>query len=821
MTPSAPSVYLARLGRDFAVAGRPADEERRLSALQRYAILDTSSDAAFDRIARIAARLFGAPIALISLVDRDRLDFKARCGLDAVTIERDVAFCAHAVLGDAVFLVRDTAEDPRFAQNPLLTGAPHARFYAGAPLTTPDGFNVGTLCVIDTVPRPAFDHDDCALLQDLAAMVIERLEAGYAARDLLSVDRRRQETRKRLATAENMLRLFIEQAPTAIAILDTELRYLAVSRRWLSDLRLNEDDVIGRGHADLFGAAAAPWQDRLGACLAGAPSQGGADRLQRPDGSVAWVRWQLRPWQQADGAPGGVVMFTEIVTDRLRTERQLRDNVARSRALYHNTPVMLHSIDAERRIIAVSDYWLAMLGYDRREVIGRKPTDFMTPASRKYADEVAVPDFTELGRCADVALQFAKKHGGHLDVLVTATSERDAEGRLVCSHAVLVDVTEKNEAQAALRQSERQLRLIADALPILICNIDRDLRYRFLNRTFAQWLKATPEEAEGKKATDVLPPEMRAGLQPHLEAALRGERRDLAVEITYPDGQTRQVEGNYLPVVDDAGRVDSVVATGTDTTERKATEAQLRQAQKMEAVGHLTGGLAHDFNNLLAIVLGNLQLLERRMEQDERDERARRRVRAAVDAAKRGAELTARLLAFSRRQRLAPKVIDLNQLIGGMKTLLRRTLGETIELAVVGADDLWPTKIDPSQVETAILNLAINARDAMPDGGWLRVETSNACLDAADAARNRDAAPGCYVVIAVSDTGVGIPAALQDKVFQPFFTTKEVGEGSGLGLSMVYGFVKQSGGHVRTRSTPGEGTTIEIFLPRATAAGMP
>ncbi len=778
-------------------------------------MLDTAPDPAFDRIARIAARLFDAPIALIRLADRNGVRFMAGYGLDVAQIDRDDAFHAQAILAGEVFVVPDAAEDPRFAQSPLVTDAPHIRFCAAAPLTMPDGHNVGTLCVMDTAPRPAPGEDERADLRDLAAMAVERLEIDHVAGDRLSLGLERQETVRRLAAAESRLRLFIDKAPAAIAILDADLRYLAVSRRWLSDLRLTEDAVIGRGHADLFGAAGADWQERLARCRAGQPLRGEEDRLRRADGSAEWVRWQLWPWPQADGTPGGVVMFTEIVTARRRTEQQLRDSEARYRSLYHNTPVMLHSIDADRRFIAVSDYWLAQLGYERREVLGRRPTEFLTAESRKYAQEVVLPAFAEQGRFVDAEFQFVKKNGGHLDVLVTAASQYDADGRLVCSHAVLVDITERKKAQAALRQSERQLRLIADALPILICNIGPDLRYRFLNRTFAQWLKATPEEAEGKKATEVMAPEMRAQLQPHLEAALKGEPRDLAVEITYPDGRTRQVEGNYLPVIDDAGRVASVVATGTDTTERRGTEAQLRQAQKMEAVGQLTGGLAHDFNNLLAIVLGNLQLMERRIKADAT---AQRRIRAALDATKRGAELTARLLAFSRRQTLAPQVIDLNDLIGGMKTLLRRTLGETIELAVAGDGELWSTRVDPSQVETAILNLAINARDAMPDGGTLRVETRNAHLDMDDTARNRDAPPGDYVVIAVSDTGIGIPKELQDKVFQPFFTTKEVGEGSGLGLSMVYGFVKQSGGHIRTVSEPGRGTTIELCLPRATEA---
>jgi signal transduction histidine kinase len=209
-----------------------------------------------------------------------------------------------------------------------------------------------------------------------------------------------------------------------------------------------------------------------------------------------------------------------------------------------------------------------------------------------------------------------------------------------------------------------------------------------------------------------------------------------------------------------------------DITERRATEQQLRQAQKMEAVGQLTGGIAHDFNNLLTVVLGNLQLLERAFRDDERNHR---RIRTAVEAVERGAELTKRLLAFSRKQRLEPKVVDANALVSSMDDLLHRALGEEVELEVARADSLWLTKADQSQLETAILNLAINARDAMPGGGKLTIETANVHVNSEYAGRHAEVEPGEYVLIAVSDTGTGIPKDVIDKVFQPFFTTKGLG----------------------------------------------
>lgn len=247
---------------------------------------------------------------------------------------------------------------------------------------------------------------------------------------------------------------------------------------------------------------------------------------------------------------------------------------------------------------------------------------------------------------------------------------------------------------------------------------------------------------------------------------------------------------------------------------RQEMQGQLVQAQKMEAVGQLTGGLAHDFNKMLAVVIGALGLMRRRMATGERD--VTRFLDAADEGAKRAATLTARLLAFARRQPLKPELIHPNKLVSGMSEMLRRTLGDQISIETVLSGGLWQAQVDANQLESAILNLAVNARDAMPDGGKITIETANCHLDDRYAASAVGVAPGQYVLIAVSDNGPGMSADVKAKAFEPFFTTKPVGQGTGLGLSQVYGFVKQSNGHIRIYSEPGEGTAIKIYLPRAT-----
>jgi signal transduction histidine kinase/CheY-like chemotaxis protein len=255
--------------------------------------------------------------------------------------------------------------------------------------------------------------------------------------------------------------------------------------------------------------------------------------------------------------------------------------------------------------------------------------------------------------------------------------------------------------------------------------------------------------------------------------------------------------------------------------EREKAEEALRQAQKMETIGQLTGGVAHDFNNLLTIILGNLERMQRHLESDGDTAPLRAMASNAIQGAKRAATLTRSLLAFSRRQPLDPRPVDVNRLVATMSEMLRRTLGEQITIESVVAGGLWRTFVDLNQLENAILNLAVNARDAMPAGGKLTIETANAHLDARYAAAHPEVAPGQYVVLSITDTGAGMSKVVIEKAFEPFFTTKDVGHGTGLGLSQVYGFVKQSGGHIKIYSEIGQGTTVKIYLPRLLAEEEP
>ncbi|ENO78065.1 PAS-domain containing protein [Thauera sp. 63] len=367
---------------------------------------------------------------------------------------------------------------------------------------------------------------------------------------------------------------------------------------------------------------------------------------------------------------------------------------------------------------------------------------------------------------------------------------------------------EIDQIAEALRLSEGRMRLILDAIPAMIAHVDAGRRYRFANRAYAEWFGLTKESIVGRSIVEVFGDDAYAAIEPYLEDAENGERVSYEYARRNAEGRLVHARSAVVPDVSLEGGFRGYFVMSIDITEQKASQAALVQAQKMEAVGQLTGGLAHDFNNLLTIIIGNLSALQGKLAGGEGSEY----VDPSLQAARRGAELIRRLLTFSRRQTLEPTAVEVGELVRNMTQLLVRTLGETIAVHLQLPDRPMYALADANQLENALINLAINARDAMPDGGELTITVQPRRVDGA-LAKLGEVAPGDYVQFDVSDTGKGIEPAVLARVFEPFFTTKPFGGGSGLGLSMVYGFVRQSGGNIRILSTPGKGTSVRFVLP--------
>ena len=474
--------------------------------------------------------------------------------------------------------------------------------------------------------------------------------------------------------------------------------------------------------------------------------------------------------------------------------------------------------------VEVNERLCEILGYPKSELLQ------MTWAELTHPHDLA-PELSKFNRVLDGEIdgytmekRFIRKDGGIAHTHTAVKCIRRSSGTVEYFLALVQDITQSEQAKEALLDSEARYRaLIKDVLDtsqVGISILDAHFRIIWVNQSFERYFGISRKELIGQDTRDLIRQRLKyivedsEGFAENKLHAYAEESRVEHFECHVLAGDGRQecwLEYWSQPIrtgLYSGGRIEQYY----NITERRQAEQSLLQAQKMEAIGQLTGGIAHDFNNLLTVIMGNLQLLEGLLQDQPKLSKL---THEAGKAALRGAELVRKLMAFSRRQHLQPRALDLNRLISDMGELLNRALGERIEIQLVLANGLWQTLVDPGQMETALLNLVLNARDAMPQGGKLSIETSNVCLDHDELAADLpDLNPGHYVVLTISDTGSGMSPAVSEHVFEPFFTTKPIGEGSGLGLSMVYGFSKQSGGHVNIHSEPGHGATVSLYLPR-------
>ncbi len=519
----------------------------------------------------------------------------------------------------------------------------------------------------------------------------------------------------------------------------------------------------------------------------------------------------------------GCVLQVTDVTVIAGRERILRERQnARYDAVVRSAPDTILTLDAEGTIQFVNPAAARELGYPPDELIGRSLSSFLTDPQEWTTAFRAFRDGVTLARPIELT---ALRKNGSPSYLEASASSWTSEGRTFVT-AILRDVNERRMAVDALRllnqtlekrvaqstaDRNRMWTLSTDVM--LVAALDGTISS--VNPAWTRLLGWQEAELLGANVLDFVVAEERATLQTELDDLSRGTAPKLfELGMRTGGGTIRRIEWSAVAA-------DSLLqAVGRDVTaEREAEEAlrkaedALRHSQKMEAIGQLTGGIAHDFNNMLTAIIGSMEVLQRRI-RDARYDDVQNFTNSAIAAANRAASLTHRLLAFARRQPLDPKAVDVNQLVQGMKQLLLSTLGEKVKLVVDLAPGLGHALTDGHQLENAILNLAINARDAMPGGGTLTIATESAVIEARGQLGHEEIDVGDYTVVRVSDTGVGMSPEVLTKVFEPFFTTKPIGQGTGLGLSMIYGFAKQSRGHVRVESTEGKGTTFRLYLPR-------
>ncbi|WP_312489876.1 PAS domain S-box protein [Sphingomonas sp.] len=951
-------------------------EESRLAALDRYAIVDTAPEPEFDDVVRLAADVFEAPMAIVSFIAANRQWFKARVGIAASEVPLDGTMGAQAILQPGTFVVPDAACDERFADHPLVAGAPHLRFYAGALLATPEGLPIGTVSVLDTAPRPDGVTERQRLTLELLARQVmtqlelrreiamrdaraARMEAEIAGR--LAADRAQQESERRLNAVLDNTRMAVFLMDDAQQCIYANAAAEALTGYSLAEMRGRPlHDVVHHTRPD--GSHYPLEECPIDRAFPERAQMDGEEMFVRPDGSFYPVGFTASPLHDEHGRPIGTVIEARDITARRANEAAIRESEARFRNMADHAPVMMWVTDVDAHCTYLNRAWFDFTGQDPESIGAFGWLEAVHPEDRGWSGEVFLK---ANARQEAFRLEYRLRHrDGHYRWAIDAASPRfDADGGFLGYIGSVIDIHERRETEQALRASEERYRTLFEAVDAGFCIVemifdgDRAVDYRFVEANPAFRHQTGLVDAVGRTARDMVPdlesvwferyghvaqsgepvrfeegseamgrwfdvhalrvgaPEMRRvailfndisarrmaelklrrmndtlelrieeavaerklwadvientdaligvvsadfrylalntayadaferiyGIRPrvgdslpdlmtpfpdHRDAvlgvwkrALSGEEFTIVEEFGVPERDRPCYELRFNALHDRSGKFVGAFQYAIDVTDRlrdqtrlAQAEEQLRQAQKMEAVGQLTGGIAHDFNNLLAGIIGSLEIIQRRLSTGRTDG-LDRFIDGAQTSAQRAAALTQRLLAFSRRQTLDPRPTDVNRLVFGMEDLIRRTVGPAITVEVVGAGGLWPAKVDAAQLESALLNLAINARDAMPGGGRLTIETANKWLDDR-AARARDLPPGQYLSICVTDNGTGIAKDVVDRIFDPFFTTKPIGQGTGLGLSMIHGFVRQSGGQVRVYTEEGQGTTMCLYLPR-------
>jgi len=981
------------------------NEEARLAALHQYQILDTEPEAAFDNLARLAAQICDVPIVCVSLLDKSRQWFKSHIGLEVSETPREIAFCTHTILQPEPLVVPDALSDPRFAANPLVTGDPNIRFYAGVPLVTPQGYALGTLCLIDRVPRE-LTPGQLDALQALAQQVMAQLElhrsllelkqlmAGYEqaqvklecqtqrlqlfadialkirkslnleeilnttvseVRRFLQADRafiyqfapdwsgtvlvesvdsrwpsilgatvkdsffgshsgrvlyqqERMQVAPDIHTAGlsechvNLLAQFQIRANLVVPILQQQLWGLLVvnhcsgPRPWQSwevDLlrQLSTQVAIALQQAELYRQSQSEIKERqrtetvlrqvaaenlqLAQALASASEgvimtdpnqpdnpiiyanptftqmtqygleevlghncrflQGPATNPEtvaeirqgirerrvikatllnyRKDGQPFWNELKIAPVVSEQGDLLYFVGFQTDVTEQVQVQEALRTSEEKYRNLVEQTNDWVWEVDRQGAFTYVSPQVKTILGYDPVELLGKTIQELMDPAEGRRFARVLETFASNRQPFAHLEKTLIHK-AGHPVILETSGSPIfDSNGGFQGYRGIVRDITERRRAEQKIREQAALLEVATDA--ILVRDLEQQIL--FWNRGAERLYGWSAAEALGQNANlllyrEVLPQMQAIQQQVLATGAWQGELRQRT-----QSGRDVLVESRWTLIHNYSGSAQAILVVNTDITEKKRLETHFLRAQRMESIGTLASGIAHDLNNVLAPILMAVQLLEKKYP----DAQAQQLLAMLKTNTKRGAELIKQVLSFARGVEGKRSILQVRHLILEIIQIAQKTFPKSIELRAQLPNDLWNLYGDPTHLHQVLMNLCVNARDAMPEGGVLTITAENYLIDEQQARLCLEASPGSYLAITIADTGSGIPAEILDRVFEPFFTTKEIGKGTGLGLSTVQGIVKGHGGFITVTSQVGAGTRFRVYLPAIPAAPIP
>ena len=667
---------------------------------------------------------------------------------------------------------------------------------------------VGESVAVEAMRAGAHDY----LMNDNLARLAQTIE-----REMQQAENRRsrKHAEESLKASEAELSVLFA-ALTDVMVLDRDGRYLKIAPTTPAYLHKPPSELLGKTVHDVFPKQEA---DFFLTHIRRALDEGCMHRTDYSmvveDGREVWLDCSVSPM-----TPDSVIWIGRDVTEAKRSEKALTQSDSRKAAILQSALDCVVTIDAEGKVIYFNPAAESTFGYTSDEAVGKRMSELIIPARlRGYHDQglakyLATGHSTILGKRIEVYGMRSDGNEIPLELTITAIGELP---RPIFT-AFIRDLTERKRSEAERKQAEEELRKSEERYRISVENAhdiiyehDLEGKYTSINKAGEQITGYTLDETLKLNIADTVAPEHVNKARQMIGAKLAGQSiTAYELEIIAKDGRRIPVEVNTSLVFQN-GIPIGVQGIARDVTERKHLEEQLRQSQKMEAIGQLAGGVAHDFNNLLTVIGGYSSILLIKLPPDSPFRASVEEIKKASD---RASGLTRQLLAFSRKQILQPRILDLNTVVSDLDKMLRRLIGEHIDLLTITDPNLDNVKADPGQLEQVLLNLVVNARDAMPEGGKLTIETRNAVISK-DYAQLHGIPPGPYIMLTVSDTGCGMEAAVREHIFEPFFTTKEAGKGTGLGLATLYGIIKQSGGNVRVYSELGHGTTFKIYLPRA------
>ncbi len=810
---------------------RPANEIQRLCALKEYRVLDTPPEEKFDDLTRLASQICEVPIALISLVESHRQWFKSKVGVTVQESLRNGAFCAHTILQSDLFIVPDARDDIRFLDNPFVIEPPNIRFYAGAPLQNSEGYTLGSLCILDIVPRDLTEQQKDAL-RVLSRQVVAQLELR---RLTLKQKQSRTPSLSLIDEYEGNVRLLMDSTGEGIYGLDLEGNCTFCNPACLRMLGYDtRDELHGKNMHSLIHHTNQDGSDSPNEECKVYPSfQTGIgihvddEILWRKDGTSIQAEYWAYPVRREGNLVGSVVTFVDI-TERKLAERNLRASEMYFRTLVENAPYCIHELDLKGRFLSVNSAGLQMMNCESEaQLIGTSYLDGVSLEDRARVLALLVNACN--GQSAEFEFKTARENPPKI-IASNFIPIRNSEKHIETIMGFSQDMSDRKQVESELEQQRNFLRQVIDINPNFVFAKDRAGRFTLINQAVAKAYGTTVEELLGKSDAD---------FNSNSEEVEFFRKKDLMVldslkdefipeeVITDATGKTRWLQTVKRPLIGEDGKAYAVLGVATDITARKLAEAalkekdrELQQAQKMESIGTLAGGIAHDFNNILSGIFGFTELALKTIPDNEQ---LHTYLEQVLTAASRAKDLVKQILAFSRNVEIERRPTDLHLLLKEVLNFLRATLPSSIEIKEHIPANLGIINADPTQIYQVIVNLCANAEFAMREtGGVLKIHLEMIEVSQELHAMHPQLELECpHLSLTVQDTGQGMCPDVQKRIFDPFFTTKTVGEGAGMGLSVVHGIIASHGGAITVHSQVGHGTTFTLYLPNIDSEVIP